>query len=217
MARQLTRPSGLFGRYVMGPLLNRKTSLHCGVVREALAVGPRETVLDVGFGGAALLEVLCEDAAQGRVASVEVSDEMLEAARKRLRRRLASGQLSLSSASVESLPFPDAHFDKACSVNTTYFWPDLGKGLAELRRVIRSGGRLVLGFVAPEDIVDAGLDRHGFSHHSPEELSGALVAAGFQPQGLRSGVDSRGTFHVLSAERAHDAGGARRATAGREP
>jgi arsenite methyltransferase len=207
MARQLTRPSGLFGRYVMGPLLNRRTSRHCGVVREALAVGAADRVLEVGFGGAALLGLLCQDASKGSIAGVEVSDEMLAAARRRLRGPLASGRLTLARASVESLPFADAEFDKACSVNTTYFWPDLGRGLAELSRVTRRGGRLVLGFVAPQDLLRAGLDRHGFSPHSPEVLSAALSASGFEPQELRSGSDSRGTFFVLCAERAGRAGG----------
>ncbi len=201
------RPSGLFGRHVMAGLLNRRTLRHCGVVREELAVSPKDRVLEVGFGGAALLALLCRDASQGFVAGVEVSDEMLAAANRRLRGSLSSGRLALSRASVESLPYSDAEFDKACSVNTTYFWPDLGRGLAELARVVRPGGRLVLGFVAPEDIVRAGLDRHGFSHHSPEQLNAALMVAGFQPTSLRSGEDSRGSFFVVSAERAATAAG----------
>jgi ubiquinone/menaquinone biosynthesis C-methylase UbiE len=201
MARQLMQPSGLFGRYVMGRLLNRSTSHHCSIVREELAVRPEDRVLEVGFGGASLLSLLCQDASRGFVAGAEVSDEMLAAASKRLRSQVASGQLALSRASVQSLPYADAEFDKACSVNTTYFWTDLDRGLAELSRVIRRGGRLVLGFVSPEDIVKAGLDRYGFSYHSPEELNAALVLAGFEPKGLRSGSDSRGTFYVVTAER----------------
>jgi hypothetical protein len=57
------------------------------------------------------------------------------------------------------------------------------------------------GFVAPEDIVRVGLDRHGFSYHSPEQLNAALAAAGFRPGALRLGSDSRGKFFVVSAER----------------
>jgi arsenite methyltransferase len=186
----------------MARFLNRTTSRHCSVVREELAVGPKERVLEIGFGGAALLALLCQDASEGFVAGIEVSEEMLAAANSRMRERVASGQLALRCASVESLPYGDAEFDKACSVNTTYFWPDLGRALAELARVVRPGGRLVLGFVAPEDIVRVGLDRHGFSHHSPEELNAALAVAGFRSEALRSGSDSRGTFFVLSAERA---------------
>ncbi len=206
MAQQLMRPSGLFGRYVMARLLNRRTADHCCVVREELAVGAKDRVLEIGFGGAGLLTLLCQDASQGFVAGAELSEEMLAAASKRLRSQVASGQVALVRASVESLPYPDAAFDKACTVNTTYFWPDLGRGLAELSRVIRRGGRLVLGFVSPKDIVKAGLDRHGFSYHSPEELGSALVHASFQPRGLRSGSDSRGTFYVITAERAGQQG-----------
>ena len=201
MARQLMHPSGVLGRYVMGRFLNRTTSRHCGLVRKELAVGPVERVLEVGFGGASLLAQLCEDASGGFVAGAEVSDEMLAAANKRLRRQIASGRLAVVRGSVDSLPFGKAEFDKACSVNTTYFWPDLGRGLAELARVVRPGGRLVLGYVSPEDIIRAGLDRHGFFYHSPEQLDAALTAAGFRPQALRSGSDSRGTHFVSSAER----------------
>jgi len=202
MAKQLMHPSGLFGRYVMGRVLNRLTSHHCSLVREELAVGAKDRVLEVGFGGGALLAQLCQEAPEGFVAGVDVSDEMLAAVKRRLRSRIASGQLAVRHASVESLPFGDAEFDKACTVNTTYFWQDLAAGLSELRRVLRRDGRLVLGFVSADDMVRDGLDRHGFACHSPEQLTAAVAAASFRVRRLRSGSDSRGTFHVLAAERA---------------
>ena len=202
IARQLGRPSGWFGRYVMGRFLNRKTAAHNELVRRELEVAPGDRVLEVGFGGAALLERLSAEVKEGSVVGVEISDEMLALARKRLREPIAAGRVALNRGSVEALPFPDGEFDKACTVNTTYFWPDLGAGLSELRRVLRPRGRLVVGFVSPEDIVRDGLDRHGFARHSPEELTLALRAASFTVGQLRSGSDSRGTFHVLAAERA---------------
>lgn len=51
LARQLARPSGLLGRYVMGRFLNRTTANHNAMVLEDLAVEPTSRVLEVGFGG----------------------------------------------------------------------------------------------------------------------------------------------------------------------
>jgi arsenite methyltransferase len=140
IARQLGRPSGWFGRYVMGRFLNRKTAAHNEVVRQELAVAPGDRVLEVGFGGAALLERLSAEVSHGCVVGVEISDEMLALGRKRLRKPLAAGRVVLRQGSVETLPCGDGEFDKACTVNTTYFWPDLAAGLSELRRVLRPGG-----------------------------------------------------------------------------
>jgi len=202
IARQLGRPSGRFGRYVMGRFLNRTTAAHNEVVRQELAVAAGDCVLEVGFGGAALLERLCTEASQGSVAGVEVSHEMLALATRRLRGPIGVGRVVLKHGSVEALPFEDAAFDKACSVNTTYFWRDLTTGLVELRRVLRPAGRLVLGFVSADDMVRDGLDRHGFACHSPEQLTAAVADASFHVRGMRSGSDSRGTFYVVTAERA---------------
>ncbi len=207
MARQLGRPSGWFGRHVMGRFLNRKTAAHNEMVRQELAVVPGDRVLEVGFGGAALLERLSAEVSPGIVAGVELSDEMLEQAKRRLHEAIAAGSVVLEHGSVEALPFGDAEFDKACSVNTTYFWRDLAGGLSELRRVLRPGGRLVLGFVSPDDIRRDGLDRHGFAHHSPEQLTEALGVSSFAVGHLRSGCDSRGTFYVMTAERDGPGGG----------
>ena len=201
LAAQLARPTGPFGRYVMSPFLNRMNAAHHNMVLEDLAIAPTSQVLEIGFGGAALLERLCRAASAGRVAGLEISEEMVQMARGRLRRWVDADFLQLSVGSVESLPYPDQTFDRACTVHTTYFWPDLGKGLAELQRVMCPGGRLVLGFLSASDIARAGLDRHGFSLHSLEELKEALAAARFKPGSPRSRSDLRGTLYSLVAER----------------
>ena len=149
---------------------------------------PAGNVLEIGFGGAALLERLCRAAHEGHVAGLEISEEMVEMARARLRHWIDSDLLGLSLGSIESL-------------HTTYFWPDLGKGLAELQRVMCPGGRLVLGFLSAADIARAGLYRHGFSLHSLEELKEALAAARFRPGFARSRSGVRGTLYSLVAER----------------
>jgi SAM-dependent methyltransferase len=201
LATQLARPSGFFGRYVMGRFLNRITSSHNALVLDDLALAATDRVLEVGFGGGALLESILKQEAGGFVAGVEISGEMVAMAMSRFRDVIATGRLDLRSGSVASLPYPDAHFDKACSVNTVYFWPGLAPGLAELARVIRPGGRLVLGFTSDEEMRRVGLDRHGFTPYSAGELKRALTEQGFRPSEVRSGSDARGTFFVLAAYR----------------
>jgi len=119
LARQWARPSGLFGRFVMGRFLNRTTADHNAMVLEDLAVESTSRVLEVGFGGAALLERICQKASGGFVAGLDVSEEMLEMAGARLRGQIESGRLEVRQGSVEAMPYRDEEFDRGCSVNTT--------------------------------------------------------------------------------------------------
>ena len=47
---------------------------------------------------------------------------------------------------MESLPFDDNSFDKALAINSMQVWPNVPAGLREIRRVMKPGGRLALGF-----------------------------------------------------------------------
>jgi len=201
LARQLARPSGLFGRFVVGRMLNRGTREHTRMVLEDLAVQRGDRILEVGFGGGSLLERLCLAAPDGFVAGVEVSGAMLAMVRRDLRPLIEAGRLEVVRAGIDRLPYADRTFDRGCTVNTTYFWPDLHAGLAEFHRVLRPGGRLVIGITAPEDMVRAGLHERGFATHSPGELATALAATGFRPRAARSGRDLRGATYSVPAER----------------
>ena len=80
----------------------------------------------------------------------------------------------------EHLPWPDRSFDKACAVHTIYFWPQPARDLAEIYRVLRPGGRLVLGYRPGED---AGFVRdfpaEVYDIRPIAEIEAAVAEAGF--------------------------------------
>jgi len=108
---------------------------------EALAPEADDRILEVGFGGGALLGQLLASGA-ARVAGTDVSEVALSRARKRY--TAVADRLQLALCGETALPFADAAFTKACAVNGIYFWPEIGGRLAEFRRVLEPGGRLVL-------------------------------------------------------------------------
>ncbi len=178
IARQLSRPRGPFGRIVMTRVLNRGNRELIEATLDGLALGPGCRLLDVGFGGGLLLELAHRRGAR-RLAGVDPADAAVAFLRGRPG-RLAGSELRLEVAAAEALPFPDASFDVVASTNTVYFWPDLARPLAELRRVLAPGGVLTLGFSSAAKLrgFDA-ITRHGFHLHEDGAVAAAAAAAGF--------------------------------------
>lgn len=98
-------------------------------------------LLDVGCGDAVLSVRLA--AAGAEVTGVDTDPRMLAAARERARN---SGEaIAFVQANVLSLPFPDSSFDTVVAVAVLCFIEDIERAVEEMARVLRPGGRLVLG------------------------------------------------------------------------
>jgi len=131
---------------------------------EMLAVESGERVLEIGFGtGHSLVELARATGTEGEVHGVDISEGMLEMASRRLRDEGLANRVELRLAAVPPLPYPDGCFDVVTlSFTLELFGEDLiGEVLAEVRRVLRAGGRLgvVAMSVPPEDEHDSLIER----------------------------------------------------------
>jgi ubiquinone/menaquinone biosynthesis C-methylase UbiE len=111
-------------------------------LREALAPRAGETVLEVGPGtGHYTLDVA---SAVGRLHIFDLQPEMLEHTLRRAR-EAGVDNVEPRQGDARRLPYADARFDAAYLVAVLGEIPDQEAALRELRRVVRPGGRLVVG------------------------------------------------------------------------
>jgi ubiquinone/menaquinone biosynthesis C-methylase UbiE len=179
LMRMFGRPRGVPGR--LGGIIMAHTNDACGAwVVELLEIETNESVLEVGFGPGVAIKRLSELA--GHVTGVDQSREMIAQARARNASAIKSGRVELRHGSADSLPFEDNTFDKAMAVNAMHIWPDGIAGLREMRRVMKSGGTIGLGFTP-------------YSGQTRESLTEKLIAAGFSKAQL---VEKDKNFCVLA-------------------
>jgi ubiquinone/menaquinone biosynthesis C-methylase UbiE len=97
-------------------------------------------VLDVGAGSGIATQLLAE--AGANVTAIDLTDWAVETTR----RRLAAFELEgdVRQADAEQLPFDDASFDLVFSWGVIHHSSDMDRALAELVRVTRPGGQIVL-------------------------------------------------------------------------
>ena len=127
-------PRGRWGRVVLW-MMNRGHGRVYRWLMDACPFADGMRVLDVGCGGGGMARELRRRFPGMRVDGVDVSEESVATARKV---DGDGGEFKVGTAAA--LPAADGSYDAAISVESVYFWPDLGKGLRELRRVVREGG-----------------------------------------------------------------------------
>ena len=114
------------------------------VVLDRLDVRSGERILDVGCGTGLFLERLHRAVPGARLAGVDPVPEMLAIARRRLPTLRPDDTADLREAAAERLPFADGEFDAVVSTSVFHYVRRPEAALAEMRRVLRPGGRLVL-------------------------------------------------------------------------
>jgi SAM-dependent methyltransferase len=104
----------------------------------------------------------------GQVIGIDVSDAMLALGQRRCANIGGTGRLSFVKADATALPFPDAAFDAAVSIQVYEYVADLPNALAELYRVLRPGGRAL--------ILDTDWDSIVWHANDPERMGRLLDA-----------------------------------------
>jgi arsenite methyltransferase len=198
LARQLRRPDGILGRVVVGRL-NKGNQAIIDAAIEALGLTAPSVAADLGFGGGIGLRLLLDRPEVSEAVGIDFSPAMLTAARKRFGAELADGRLRLEPGSLTELPLPDSSLDGAITINTVYFLDDLAPALREFARVLRPGGRVVIGVGDPDAMAKMPFTKHGFHLRPIAELEAAIRTAGLEFVDHRRVEGGRAPAHLLAA------------------
>jgi ubiquinone/menaquinone biosynthesis C-methylase UbiE len=148
---------------------------------------PGESVLDVGCGtGGVTIPAKFQIGRNGRAAGIDPAPEMIAVARRKAQR--AGIEIDFRVGVIESLPFPDETFDVVTSSLMMHHLPEhlRVKGLAEIRRVLKPSGRILIADMmrpVPSFLghLSSLILHHGHSmQFGIEDLSALLKEAGFE-------------------------------------
>jgi arsenite methyltransferase len=185
VAGQLGRPHGILSPLV-ARFLNRGNARAIAAAVDTAEVSRGSVVADVGFGGGVGLQLLLDRVSDdGVVHGIEVADDMLRRAKSKFGRDVRSGRLRLSRGSLTELPLDDGSVDALITINTVYFTTELDEACAELARVLRPGGRAVIGIGDPDVMARLPFTAKRFHDSSRRRNRCALQNSGLQVEQRR--------------------------------
>jgi demethylmenaquinone methyltransferase/2-methoxy-6-polyprenyl-1,4-benzoquinol methylase len=110
----------------------------------ALKLGPAHRVLDLATGTADLAIQVARTEPSVKVVGLDPSGKMLDVGRVKVDRAALAERVELVQGDAQALPFADRSFDSVCIAFGIRNVPDRARGLREMARVTRPGGRIAI-------------------------------------------------------------------------
>jgi ArsR family transcriptional regulator len=171
-------------------------------VMAALPTGTTHDLLDVGTGSGRILELL--GSAVSRGTGLDLSREMLAIARAKLT-AASLDNCQLRHGDMYDIPMGDSSFD-AATVHLVLHYADRPyAAIAEIARVLRPGGRIIIADFAPHDLEELRTEHaHRRLGFEDQEVRGWFEAAGLTPEPVRRLPGNPLTVNIWSATKARD-------------
>jgi demethylmenaquinone methyltransferase / 2-methoxy-6-polyprenyl-1,4-benzoquinol methylase len=103
-----------------------------------------QIMLDVATGTADVAIMAARILKPAKIIGIDISTGMLDLGRKKLLKEGLDGQIELQTGDSEAINFPDASFDAVTVAFGVRNFAHLEKGLSEINRVLKPGGKLVV-------------------------------------------------------------------------
>ena len=181
--RQCRRPEGFLGRLVGRAMNTGHAKIHRWSLRYVSAKS-YSAVLDVGCGGGGALREMASLFPSAKLFGIDYSEDMVLLTKKVNRELIETGRIEIAHGSVSYLPYSDNTFDLVTAFEAYYFWLELDHALQELKRVLKSGGTLLLANAVYENEKFQERNRKWATWaqmriHSPKDYRQFLVMAGY--------------------------------------
>ena len=133
------KPNRLFGRimeWMNGPAYRLALDL--------IQPQPGQSVLEIGFGTGRLLEMIANTTKDVRIAGIDPTEAMVNMAKARLQSFQGNIHADLRQGPAGALPWGDQSFETVTALHSFQFWQGPQEAVAEIQRVLKPDGRLIL-------------------------------------------------------------------------
>ncbi len=178
MAAQLRRPSGEAGVQT-GEWMNRG-NVHMNLdTLEILNAAANDTILEIGMGNGFFVKDILQKDPSIKYTGCDFSEVMVAEAEQLNAEWIRNGQAKFICADVTNMPFDDGSFNKIFTINTIYFWEDATAILAELKRVLKKNGTLIISLRPKHLMQNYPFTKYGFTLFAKADVGQLLEANGF--------------------------------------
>ena len=137
------KPQGFGGR-IMVKMMNSGHSKLAKWGFTKIYAKSNAKVLDIGCGGGANIANWLAKCTNGHVSGIDYSKVSVAESEKLNAIAIKQGKCDIVYGDVSSMPFDDEAFDCVSAFETVYFWEDLEKCFAEVRRVMKNGATFLI-------------------------------------------------------------------------
>ena len=180
IARQFSKPTG-FGGKIVTAIMNKQNHPLYESTERLLSPRDAERILDIGCGNGYVLEMLAEQY-DCDYTGIDISESILKTASNRNCRFIKNGKMIFKHGEASKIPFGDATFDKAYTINTVYFWKDLNDTILEIKRILKPHGIFINTLYTNETLARLSHTQFGYKRFTPEQLTTAAGRAGFETE-----------------------------------
>jgi len=134
------------GRYdVMNHFLSARTDIgwRKKAIRKLKLDNPKQ-MLDIATGTGDMAIIACKMLKPEKIIGIDISDQMLDIGRKKVEKEQLGGKIQLQQGDSETINFAENTFDAVTVAFGVRNFENLDKGLAEMLRVLKPGGRLLI-------------------------------------------------------------------------
>ncbi len=161
-----------------------------------------KVILDVATGTGDFA-IACMSLQPDKIVGVDISEGMLEVGKKKIAEKQLSSVIQLQYGDSEQLPFADNSFDAITCAYGVRNFENLEKGLTEMCRVLRPGGRLaILEFSTPQKFPIKQLYKFYFKYILPvvgKTISKDATAYTYLPESVAAFPEGKELVAILSA------------------
>jgi len=178
-SEQARNPSGLFGRLVMPRIFDLGNAAINKFMKEILSLQENDHVLEIGFGTGKFIYENAKLLNEGLIEGIDLSNTMVAVAKRKNKKYIAKGKVIIKQGDFEKTPYKYDSFDKICSANTIYFWPNPDNHTKRILRILKPGGKLILAFEYKDQLENKPISTDVFKFYSLNEIKNLLNRNGF--------------------------------------